>query len=273
MMENKMEDGINSDNSIPNEAGVPSVDESNVVESDSVWTSESPKREAPETTDDASGKDGAEATAAQTNEAGTEGAAITGDENITKPMYTPEEITKLAEAADYRPGEIEVNFVDELGNFDPQAFGDFMKQNNQNVFNQAINAANARGQLVQIENDTWGQIKTDYPEVANNETLTSALRGARIQDLLAGGDGDLARLAKDIVGPIRENRIKAVEDTNRQITEQKKLETFTPENVAPDRAEPSLMSQLQAAVSSGDTQKAHSLRHAIRKERIDANNS
>lgn len=268
-----MENGQENTSNIPNEANVPTVDESNVVESAPAWTSETPKRESPAPAENPAG-DGGEATATQTP---TDGAAaddttVIPDEPVEKPLYTPEEINKLAEAADYRPGEIEVTFVDELGNFDPQAFGEFMKQNNQNVFNQAINAANARGQLVQIENDTWAGIKKDFPEVAGNETLTSALRGARIQDLLAGGDGDLNRLAKDIVGPIRENRIKAVEDTNRQITEQKKLETFKPENAAPEKAEPTLMSQLQQAVASGDTQRAHTLRHAIRKERISANN-
>lgn len=123
-----------------------------------------------------------------------------------------------------------------------------------------------------MEADTWSGIKEAYPEIADNSTLTNALKGARIQDLLAGGDGDLNRLASDIVGPIRENRIKAVEEVNKTLTDQKKLETFTPENAAPETQPVSLMGQLQAAVAAGDSAAAQALRHAIRKERINANN-
>lgn len=266
-----------SDN-IPNEAGVESVDTSNVVESAPVWTSETPQREArtaeAPTDENAAGEGGENQEEAPNTEnangAGAENVAT--DENAYTPKYTPEQITELAKAADYQPGEVEITFVDELGNFDPVAFGEFMQKNNASVFNQAIAATKARGELVQVEGDTWASIQQQFPEIAGNETLTSALRGARVQDVIAGGDGDLHRLAKDIVGPIRENRIKAVEDVNKTITDQKKLETFTPDNAAPERAEPTLMQQLQSAVQSGDTAKAQSLRHAIRKERIDANN-
>lgn len=263
---------------IPNEAGVESVDTSNVVESAPVWTSESPQREAktPEApTDDnadGQGSDNPEDAPNTETNPGAAGDDVVTDEPAYQPKYTPEQIQELAKAADYQPGEVEITFVDELGNFDPVAFGEFMKQNNASVFNQAIAATNARGELTQIEGDTWASIQQQFPEIAGNETLTKSLRGARIQDVMAGGDGDLHRLAKDIVGPIRENRIKAVEDVNKTITDQKKLETFTPDNAAPERAEPTLMQQLQSAVKSGDTEKATAIRHAIRKERINANN-
>ena len=271
---------MDGQSNIPNEAGVPSVDTSNVVETAPVYTGAGPQREsvtpAPTTDENAEGKgddvkEDAPNTDVTDDGAGKDTTTVT-DDTAYQPKYTPEQITELAKQADYQPGEVEITFVDELGNFDPVAFGEFMKQNNQSVFNQAINAGKARSELTQIEGDTWSAVEKNFPEIAGNDSLTKALRGARIQDVLAGGDGDLQRIAKDIVGPIRDNKIKAVEDVNKTITEQKKLDTFTPDNAAPERAEPTLMQQLQSAVVSGDTAKAQALRHAIRKERIDANN-
>lgn len=252
---------------IPNAAGVPTVDTSNVVETPPAWTSETPQREAQAPAGEGDGE------GTQGGEGGQPAEGATPPEAPAyQPKYTPEEIQELAKRADYIPQEVEINFLDELGNFDPQKFGEFMAQNNQNIFNQALQAGNARTQLTQVEQDTWAHVEKDFPEISGNDTLTKALRGARIQDLIAGGDGDLTRLATDIVGPIRDSRIKAVEDANQNITDQKKLETFTPEGASTEAPTLTLMQQLQTAVQSGDTQKATSLRHAIRKERINANN-
>lgn len=254
---------------IPNAAGVPTVDTSNVVETPPAWTSDTPQREAQAPVEGDGQGEGEETQ-------GGEGGQPAGETQVEtpayQPKYTPEQIEQLAKQADYVPQEVEINFLDELGNFDPQKFGEFMAENNKNIFNQALQAGNARTQLTQVEQDTWAHVEKDFPEIAGNDTLTKALRGARIQDIIAGGDGDLTRLATDIVGPIRDNRIKAVEDANQNITDQKKLETFTPEGASTEAPTLSLMQQLQVAVQSGDTQKATSLRHAIRKERINANN-
>lgn len=274
----------NGTNSIPNEAGVESVDTSNVVESAPAWTSQTPQREAAPaqaTEDDSNNSDengdnaDANANASENTDENNDdnGDAAATNDATYQPQYTPEQIVELAKRADYQPAEVQADFVDELGNFDPQKFGEFMRANNENVFNQAIQAANARTQLTQIETDTWGAVESKYPEITENPTIKSALRGARTQDVINGGDGDLERIAADIIGPMRQNKIDAVESVNRQVTEQKKLETFTPTNAAPDRAEPSLMSQLKSAVANGESEKAKSIRHAIRKERINANNS
>lgn len=254
---------------IPNAAGVPTVDTSNVVETPPAWTSDTPQREAQAPVE---GDGEGEGEGTQGGEGGQPAGETQVETPAYQPKYTPEQIEQLAKQADYVPQEVEINFLDELGNFDPQKFGEFMAENNKNIFNQALQAGNARTQLTQVEQDTWAHVEKDFPEIAGNDTLTKALRGARIQDIIAGGDGDLTRLATDIVGPIRDNRIKAVEDANQNITDQKKLGTFTPEGASTEAPTLSLMQQLQVAVQSGDTQKATSLRHAIRKERINANN-
>lgn len=258
---------------IPNSAGVPSEDTSNVVESAPAWTSETPARETQTAANGEGEGDGAgDGEGSGEGQGDPNAAAANPEVPAFQPKYTPEQIQQLADQADYRPQEVDINFLDELGNFDPQKFGEFMAENNKQVFNQALQAGNARTQLTQVESDTWAHVEKDFPEIAGNDTLTKALRGARIQDIIAGGDGDLSRLATDIVGPIRENRIKAVEDANKTITDAKKLETFTPEGASVEAPSLSLMQQLSVAVQSGDTAKAQTLRHAIRKERINGNN-
>lgn len=123
---------------IPNAASVPTVDTSNVIESAPAWTSATPQREAAP----------AAAVTEDTTEDVTQTEATPAPEtqpDITPaapavPTYSAEQVTKLANAVEYTPGEITVNFVDELGNFDPQAFGEFMQQREAEVFNKAIEA-------------------------------------------------------------------------------------------------------------------------------------
>lgn len=187
----------------------------------------------------------------------------------TEDYVSAEELAELQQLTQYQPDEMEVDLVDEYGYIDPAKLQNFMAENNQRVFEKAVTAVKAQQRAETIETKTWERLHNDYPELKENPTLETALRGARIADMVAGGDGDLRRIAQDFMKPIRDNKVKAVEDVNRKITQQESLETFTPETASPEeKPAPSLMSQLQTALRNGDQEEAQRLRHAIRKERI-----
>jgi len=168
---------------------------------------------------------------------------------------------------------MDLDIVDEFGNFDGKKFSDFMAENNKNVFNQALDSFTAISEADKIENQAWESVNEAYPELKGNPTLEKAIRGARIQDILGGGTGDLIELAKGIIGPIRENKIKAVEEVNRTIEKQDNLQVVKPTVAPVEQVTPTLMDQLKHALSVNDQQKANQIRHAIRKERIYGTNS
>lgn len=185
-----------------------------------------------------------------------------------QPFLTREDLETLAKAQSYQPSEVDVDIFDEFGSLDPAKFAAFMIENNQRVMQQATNAVETNARYERIETQAWESVKSNYPEISDNPTLEQAVRGARIQDILSGGDGDLNRLAKSFIDPIRRGKIQAVEDTNRQVTEQEQLQTFRSDNAVPAPAAKPLMNQLREALAAGDTERANHLRHAIRKERI-----
>ena len=181
---------------------------------------------------------------------------------------TAEQLRELRDSGQYQPPEEEADLTDEYGYIDPKKLQSYLNQRDEQVFNSAVRAVEARTEAEKIETEAWQSIHSTYPELKENAALEQALRGARIADLAAGGDGNIHRIAQDFMKPIRDSRIKAVEDVNRQITEQKALETHAQESAAPERPAPSLMSQLRGALESGDRQKAQEIRNAIRMERI-----
>lgn len=182
-----------------------------------------------------------------------------------------ERLRQLNEATTYKPTETPLEILDEFGNIDSSKFETFMAKNNENVFSQAINAVNAKNEVIEIETKAWEAVHKQYPEM--NETLEKAVRGARVQDLINGGSGDLLELAKGIVGPIRESRIKAVEDTNRIEREKESLAAIKPSNESPAAQAPSLMQQLKIEISKGNREGAQRIRHAILKEQIYGKNN
>lgn len=252
---------------VPNELGVPDANNSNVVESAPVDTSvapdeapaeEAPAEEAPVEETPAQEESSEEAPAAEETPPAEE-------EELSLP--TVEHLQALHAAQQYQSEDVEIDFVDEHGFFDAKKFQDFMVQNNQRVYSQAVEASKAYDQAGKAEEAAWSKVNQTYPEI-EKYGLDAALRGARIQDLTAGGDGDLARLAKDLAAPFRQNAIDAVEKANKVVEEAESLETLKPTNATPPKQEPSLMSQLKSAVDSGDAEAATRIRHAIRKQRI-----
>lgn len=190
------------------------------------------------------------------------------DEPDASSSVDTELLKRLSENSKYRPTDTNFDILDEYGALDPEKFQAFMAENNQNVFNQATNAVLTKLEAEKIEADAWGKVYTDYPELKENKSLESALKGARIQDLVSGGKGDLIELAKGIVGPIRDNKIKAVESANKTIKKQESLSSFKPNVAQIEKVPTSLMTQLKQAISDGDSDTANRIRHEIRKERI-----
>lgn len=189
---------------------------------------------------------------------------------------TPDMMAELEKAQRYQPGEVEFDIFDEFGNVDPTKFGQFMADNNSKVFEQALKGVKAYTQAEQIENGTWEKARTDYPELNGEQgpALEKALRGMRIVDVTQGGDGNISRIAKEFLGPLRASAIKAQEDVNRSVTDMEQLSTvYKPDAASPERPAADLMTQLRTAVQNGEGARAKELRHAIRKERIAANNS
>lgn len=245
-----MEDGVTTSGELPTE------DESNVIESESIDTSLSQKEETKEVN--------VEAPAEEPREEEKE----EGSETDNTPSVDLELLQKLSEASKYKAQESELDILDEYGAVDPTKFQDFMLKNNQQVFNQAVNAVQARLQAERIEEAAWQDVTTKYPELKESESLLSALRGARVQDLVSGGKGDLLELAKGIVAPIRDSKIKAVESVNKSIKKQESLSTFKPATAQIEKVPTNLMDQLKQAIATGNSEEANRLRHEVRKERI-----
>lgn len=249
-----------------NEGNLSTVDTSNVAVSDPVDTSSVQRPEAPVTE---APKEEVVTPVEATDEA-------TADA-VVEPVVEAEEADPAAPDSDrlmdllgktkYTASDVELDIYDEYGNVDANKMGSFMAANNERVFQKAVDAVNAKNEARDIEDASWSLVHKDYPEV-KDKGLDTALRGARIQDLAAGGNGDLSRLAKDLVKPFRDSQIKAIEDVNRSVKEQDALATFKPVNATPEKTTPSNMQQLQTALKAGDTERATFLRHAIRKERI-----
>lgn len=259
-----------------NEMNMPVVDNNDVVPQDPAFTGTgepkeitTPKPVDAPVADDAPAADEPVADEPVADDAPVEDTPVE-DAPVEEPAsdYDGARFKELLDAQKYQAEEVTLDFYDEYGNIDQAKFGEFLQQNNQKVFEQATQAAMAKVEAQQIEEKLWNDVYTNYGEIKDNPALETALRGARIQDMVAGGDGDLTRLAKEIVAPIRQNKIKAIEDVNRSITEQKKLETFTPDAATPAPAAVPLMTQLKQALDAGDSERAQTLRHAIRKERI-----
>lgn len=181
---------------------------------------------------------------------------------------TAAELEELRKKSQYQAAEIEADLLDEYGYVDPKKLEGFLAENNKRVFEQAVQAMEARQEAKEIETKTWESIYKKYPEVKEKESLEKALRGARIADIVAGGDGDITRIATEFMAPIRDSKVAAIESVNRKISEQKSLETNVQEAATPERPAPSLMSQLKSALASGDTAKAQQVRNAIRMQRI-----
>ena len=252
---------------VPNELGVPGADNTNVVESAPIDTSTPDETTAPEVEETPTEEVPAETSEAPAEETHAEAApAETPEEELRLP--TIDHIKAMQEAQDYQPSaEVEVDILDEFGNLDPKKFQDFMTKNNQDIFEKATQAVEARSGAQAAEDAAWDKVHEVYPEI-KEYNLDAALRGARIQDITAGGDGDLARLARDLAGPFRQAKIKATEDINKVVEEAESLETLKPTEVTPPKEPLPLMAQLKAAVAEGDTETAQRLRHEIRKQRI-----
>lgn len=261
------------------ETGSPIVENNNVVISEPAFTGTGTPRAATppeeEVEENAEEIDGADPIVADP-------AAVATPPVVTEPVATPkapvetmdtERLAELAKASNYNPADTELDILDEFGNLDATKFGDFMRKNNESVFTQAVGAVQARNQAEQIENNAWNAVHEAYPELVENPSLEKAIRGARIQDLINGGKGDLNELAKGIVGPLRDNKIKAVEEVNRTIKKQENLGAAKPTTAQPEKVAPSLMTQLRTAITNGDNQAAQKIRHAILKERIYGKNS
>lgn len=223
--------------------------------------------------DEVNPQGGEEVTPTANPEGGEGGGEATPPESPVVGL-TPEKLEELSRAQHYQPQAQDVDILDEFGNLDPAKFQSFMRDNNASVFEQAVNAVSARGEAEKIESATWDNLRGEYSnELNDNPGLEKVLRGARIQDIIAGGDGDLNRLAKEVIGPMRKSAIQAVEDVNRQVSEAEELSTYKPQNSAPQKQAAPLMTQLREALQAGDHGKAQQIRHAIRKERISGNNS
>lgn len=249
---------------VPNELGVPDADNSNVVESAPVDTSTPDDTTAPEAEDTQPEAAPAEATEAPAEEATAETTQVEEDE-LSLP--TIDNIKAINEANEYQPTEVELDITDEYGNLDPKKFQAFMAQNNQQVRDQTLAAMQKRDSAMAAEDAAWEKVYEAYPEIKDNN-LDNALRGARIQDITAGGDGDLARLARELAAPFRQAKIDATEKANKTVEEAESLETLTPTAATPPKEAPSLMTQLKTALAEGDTETANRVRHAIRKQRI-----
>lgn len=230
-------------------------------------TPEVPKVEDTTSTEKTNTENKNESSVAETNTVGT--PAPIAEQPIVS--LDTERLKQLHEATVYKPLETSLEILDEFGNLDQTKFETFMRENNKNVFSQAISAVNANNEAIEIENKAWDAVHKQYPEM--NETLEKAVRGARVQDLINGGKGDLMELAKGIVGPIRDNKIKAIEDTNRVEREKSALSTIKPSNETPSAQAPSLIQQLKTAISNGNREGAQAIRHAILKEQIYGKNS
>jgi hypothetical protein len=264
---------------VPNELGVPDANNSNVVPSDPVNTSSAapvePVTDAPtETPTEAPADAPVEApTEAPADAAPTEAPAPAPVEAPTpeEPTATPtaDYIKRLHESQQFEAGTEAPDIFDDYGNIDPTKFATYQSERDSYVFNKALEAVNTREQAQQAESAAWEAVHANYAEIKDSPALENALRGARIQDISAGGDGDLSRLAKEIVAPFREAKIKATEAVNKTVEEAETLETIKPTAVTPPAQAPSLMAQLNAAIANGDTEQAQRVRHAIRKARID----
>lgn len=189
---------------------------------------------------------------------------------VTPPKLDAERLDALRAAQTYKPGDAQVDILDEFGNIDPEKFGAFMAQNNESVFNQAVNATKSYGETERIETQAWEDVYRDYPEIAKGSPLETALKGARLQDVIDGGTGDLSELAKQITAPIRDAKIAAVESANKQVTQTKIDGAATPtKDASPEApATPNNMDKLRAAIKDGRHDEAARIRHAIRRERI-----
>ena len=263
----------------------PNVDNTNVTVSEPVYTGSAPLPEPAKVPEGTVGKEGEEGepavepvegeapvTPAPEGEAPVE-VLPEAEPEAEVPMIDGEKLKALRETSRYKPTDMDLDIVDEFGNLDAEKFSEFMVKNNEAVFNQALTAVNANNQADRIENQAWEAVHKAYPELDKNPTLEKAIRGARIQDILSGGTGNLLELAKGVLGPIRENEIKAVESVNRTIEKQENLQVATPAVAPVERVAPTLMEQLKYALAQNDTQKANQIRHAIRKERIYGTNS
>lgn len=245
---------------VPNELGVPDADNTNIVESAPVDTStpdDTPAEPAEE----------AEAAPAETVEAPAETAPAEEVQEEELKLPTIDNIKAINEAQNYQPEDVEIDILDDDGYLDPKKFQAFMAQNNQSIFEKATQSVEARKGAQAAEDAAWGQVHEAYPEI-KDYNLDKALRGARIQDITEGGDGDLARLARDLAAPYRTAKIEATEAANKSVEEVESLESLTPTTATPPKQAPSLMNQLSTAVANGDTETANRLRHAIRKARI-----
>lgn len=254
---------------IPNENGVPTVTNTNVVPSEPAYTGSEPQPEAPapvEAPVEAPTEEPTETVETPT-EAPTESVETPPEEPAHQPI-TAEHLQRLHEAQQLEPVTEAPDIFDDYGNVDPNKFNDYLNQRDARVFEQATYAATVREETQKTEQTAWDTVYSEYGEIKDNPALQNALRGARIQDLTAGGDGDLARLAKELVAPFRTAKIQATEAINKTVSEAEALETTKPTAATPPKEAPSLVHQLKAAIADGDTQRAQSIRHAIRKEQI-----
>lgn len=259
-----------NENQVPNDLGVPTVSNSNVVTSDPVDTGSTPPAPAPaeapveDTPVDETIKT---ETPAESEATPTEPVETPTEEEPT-PVPTADYLKRLHEAQQFEAPTEAPDIFDDYGNVDPTKFAAYQAQRDAQVFEKAVNAVNAKAEAQQAELAAWDSVYSNYSEVKDSEVLQNALRGARIQDLSSGGDGDLNRLAKGLVAPFREAKIKATEAVNKTVEEAESLETAKPSAATPPQQAPSLLSQLNAAVANGDQEQAQRIRHAIRKERI-----
>lgn len=260
------------------ETSLPEVDNSVVIESEPVSTSQNettPVKKQPIVEEVEEPEEKVEKPEDEPKEAEDSKEKQDGDDEKTeaptekpKPTIDMDLLKELNEASKYQPKDTNFDILDEYGALDPTKFQAFMAENNQNVFNQATNSVLSKLQAEKLENDMWEDVNTKYPELKENENLKSALKGARIQDLISGGKGDLNELAKGIVGTIRDNKVKAIESVNKTITKQESLSSFKPSVAQTEKVPTSLMTQLKQAMSNGDAETANRIRHEIRKERI-----
>lgn len=190
------------------------------------------------------------------------------EDSADEDYLTAEQLQDLRDRTQYQAEDQEVDLVDEYGYIDPKKLQSFMVENNQRVFEQAVKAVEAKSQAERVETQSWEKIHQSYPELKESPGLEQALRGARIADLSAGGDGNIHRIAQEFMKPIRDSKVQAVEETNRNISKQEALSTHVQESAAPERPAPSLMSRLRTALSNGDQAQAQEIRNAIRMERI-----
>lgn len=262
-----MEDQVPTTTSTETTPTETAPDYSGVVETEPAHTGSEPVKEAPaqpvaETTE----PETTEPTETQPAES-TEPAAEEAPAPATEPEQQ-ESILDLMGQQKYQETETNIDIFDEYGNLDPQKFASFLAENNKNVAEKAVSMMTATSKAQEMEETAWDKVYTDNPELKDNPTLEKALRGARIQDLVDGGDGDLSRLAKDLVAPLRTSQIKAQEDVARTVEDQEALSVTTPKNATTEPVQKSNMVLLREAISAGDTDRANQIRHAIRKERI-----